>query len=185
MITVSDPTRYLASAAAGLQPIADLFDSLVARDAEAVLPADVPAPFDRLLLHEDHMTLRLADYHGKAVDLRVLNAKQDGDIYAREILLNVPDDNKPVEFGVVRMDLSQIDEAPRNEILEKDRPLGEILIKHDVLRRVEPRWIYRLPIAVRAHHMLDAAPHQPVYGRVATIHCNGKPAIELLEIVRG
>ncbi|MGE3181165.1 MAG: hypothetical protein AB7N71_06000 [Phycisphaerae bacterium] len=184
MISVSDPTRYLADAEVGLAPLAELFDTLVARDVEAVLPHDVPPPFDRLLVHEDHMTVRLAEYHGNSVELSVLNTKREGDAYAREILLTVPGSDKPVEIGVVRIDLTQLEAGPRDEILAKDRPLGEILIRHNVLRRVEPRWFYKLPVSLRAHHKLDAAPHEPVYGRVGVIHCNEKPAIELLEIVR-
>jgi hypothetical protein len=77
-----------------------------------------------------------------------------------------------------------MDAEVRDEILRKQMPLGAILIKHDVLRRIKPRWFIRCP-ATGPLMRLFGRPSTPedAYGRIGTIYCNDEPAIELIEIV--
>jgi hypothetical protein len=74
--------------------------------------------------------------------------------------------------------------AAREEILRKQSPLGAVLIKHDVLRRIKPRWFLRFPPNGPVLGLFgDVKSAEPAYGRIGTIYCNEEPAIELLEIV--
>ena len=78
--------------------------------------------------------------------MHVLDEHLDGDLYTRKIK---PDARRAadtvVEWGIVRLDFRYMAAAVRDEILAKQLPLGAILIKHDVLRRIKPRWFLRFP----------------------------------------
>ncbi|MFO0926002.1 MAG: hypothetical protein U0736_03060 [Gemmataceae bacterium] len=67
-----------------------------------VIPADtIPAPYRGLLVHEEHMTVTVEAYHGGPVDVRVMEALEDGDLYAREVLLVHQATGRVVQFGIV------------------------------------------------------------------------------------
>jgi chorismate-pyruvate lyase len=141
------------------------------------VPGDaVPEPYHGLLVHEHHMTVTVEAYHGSPVDVRVLEARQDGQLYSRRILLVLQASGEVVQFGIVRIDLSQLAPEARERIVEGKTPVGRVLIEHDVLRRVEPTTYLRFP----------SAPWfggQATYGRLAIIHFDGEPAVEVLEVV--
>lgn len=172
----TDPRTAIASIAA------DYFGPAIAEEPVVCLPAEVPTPFDRLLVHEEHMTTRLAEYHDEAVALEVMEDLQNGDTYRRKILLTVGEGHV-VEVGVVRIHLGYTAEDVREEILSKKTPLGDILIRHNVLRRIEPKWFLRFEGPPTLFAAFDRPLNEPVYGRVGVIHCDGAPAIELLEVV--
>ncbi|MBI5763493.1 MAG: hypothetical protein HZA51_08220 [Planctomycetes bacterium] len=147
-----------------------------------IAAGDVPEPFARLLVHNDHMTTRLGDYHGAAVELQVLSHAMEGDVYRRLIALRPMGQNRVVEIGLVRIDLACTNPAVRTMILDEKRPLGDLLISANVMRRVEPRWFMRFDGAglLAEHFGMDLA---PFYGRIGTIYFEDQPAIRLLEVV--
>ncbi len=149
-----------------------------------VVPADeVPPPYQGLLVHEHHMTVTVEDYHRDRVDVRILARHQDADSYARKILLTLRRTGQVVQFGIMRLKLAHCAEQVRREVLAGLEPLGRVLITHDVLRRIETTAFLRiLPGPVMSGWFGLSRP-QPTYGRLALIHCNGQPAVELLEIV--
>lgn len=172
------------------EALADLCRGLCSHDGaclkcEKVDPPEMPAPYDRLLVHHDHMTTRLADHFGQPVELSVLQDDLDGDLYRRKIVLKLAGRDEVVEFGVVRIDLSYAPDIVREEILERRAPLGDILIRHNVLRRIEPRWYLRVSGGCSMFSETMAATTGDTFGRVGTIYCNDQPAIELLEVVTG
>ena len=85
----------------------------------------------------------------------------------------------------MRLDFRYMDDAVRDEILRKQMPLGAILIKHNVHRRIKPRFFLRFPPGGPVLGLFGANESRPVYGRLGTIYCDDEPAIELLEIVTG
>ena len=131
------------------------------------------------------MTTELQRHHGKPVEVHVLDERLDGDLYTRKIFLTPAGSDKVIEWGIVRLDFRYMSSEVREEILRKQLPLGAILIKHDVLRRIKPRWFLRSPAGGPVFRLFSDshAPGGPVYGRIGTIYCNEEPAIELLEIV--
>lgn len=172
------------------EALADLCQGLCDHDLSCMrcheVAADqVPPPFRELLVHHNHMTTTLQAFHGAAVDVRVLEEQRDGDFYRRRIVLTLSGSDRIVEFGIVRIDLSLTGEAVRKEILEQKVPLGDILSTHDILRRIEPRWYLRVSTKCPLFQELSGIAQEDVYGRVGTIYCNERPAIELLEIVTG
>jgi chorismate-pyruvate lyase len=150
---------------------------------ELVPPDAVPPPYDRLLVHEHHMTVTVEEYHGDLVDVVILDRRQDGDSYARKILLKLQKSGTIVQFGIVRIRLDLCSPEVRARIVEGQTPLGRILIEHNVLRRIEPTAFLRVVPGPALTSWFGLARPTPTYGRLALIHCDGQPAVELLEIV--
>lgn len=149
-----------------------------------VVPADwVPEPYRKLLVHEHHMTVTVEAHHGSLVDVKVLETKRDGDSYARKILLALQSNGRIVQFGLVRIWLHYCSPAVREAILAEKTPLGRILIEHNVLRRIEPTEYLRVTPGPEMMGWFGLSQPEITYGRLALIHCDGQPAVELLEIV--
>ena len=157
-------------------------------ECAVVQPEEIPHPDDQLLVHHEHMTVALQRFHGSPVEVRVREEHRsaDGDYYTRMISLSpAADPARVVEWGIVRLDFRYMDAAVRDEILRKQMPLGAILIKHDVHRRIKPRFFLRFPPGGPVVRLFGAIESRAVYGRLGTIYCDEEPAIELLEIVTG
>jgi chorismate-pyruvate lyase len=169
-----------------LHPLLHLFPHAARGEGtryEKVPSAEVPPPYYGLLVHEHHMTVTVEAFHGDQVDVRILNRRLDGDTYARQILLALHGSGRIVQYGVVRIHLRYCSPEVRGEILAGQTPLGRILIQHDVLRRIEPKIYLRVVPGKALMGWFGVAQPQTTYGRLALIHCNEQPAIELLEIV--
>ncbi|MBI3464179.1 MAG: hypothetical protein HY000_14150, partial [Planctomycetes bacterium] len=123
-------------------------------------------------------------FHARPVKLRILRQVRRGNHYGRMILLALEGTGEIVQFGIVRIDLSCCDEAVQAEILSGKTPLGRILIAHNVLRHIDPSAFLKITPDQSMLQWFGIEKAQPMYGRLATIFCNGLPAIELLEVVR-
>ena len=181
--------------------IGDLY-GLFGDDAPAavVVPEGaVPQPQRRLLAHESHMTVTLEAHHGGAVEVEVLDRFARHGRYARKILLRrpagggrsvAPGPGAVVLFGIVLIDLRFTTEAARREIVSETTPLGHVLIRHSRLRRISTHCLLEIEPdeELRRHFGLGASVSRKddrsrVHGRLATIFCDERPAIELLEVV--
>ena len=148
-----------------------------------LVPDDVPEPYHRLLVHPHHMTVTVEEFYGSAVNVRVLDRRQAGDTYARKILLELQSDGRVVQFGVARIRMNYCSDTVRAAILEEKTPLGRILIQHDVLRRIEPTAFFRVTLGPQLTKWFGLSAPRDTYGRLGIIHCDGQPAIEVLEIL--
>jgi chorismate-pyruvate lyase len=151
--------------------------------AELVSDEQVPEPYHSLLAHEHHMTVTVEQHHGSPVDVRVLQEYRGQNAYARKILLELQSDRRVVMFGLVRIHLRFCADDVRAEILSGQIPLGRVLINHDILRRIEPTAFVRVVPGPGLMTWFGLPRPRPTYGRLATIHCDNYPAVELLEIV--
>ena len=143
----------------------------------------VPQPSRSLLAHDHHMTVTLEKHHDCPVDVKVLATRTDGGRYSRKILLTRQSDDKVVQYGIVRLDMTVLSSDVRKEIEAKETPLGRILIAHDVLREVKLLGLFEIQCGQELATSLGFETGQVCYGRTALIYCDGTPAIELLEIV--
>jgi hypothetical protein len=150
--------------------------------AEHVPSALVPEPFRTLLVHTHHMTVTMEEFHKGPVSVRVLDRHRTGEIYSRKILLVRNRDNRVVQFGIVRFDLSYVLPAVRDEILSEKTPLGRILIDYNVLRHIDLGAILKIVPGQELCGYFDCPAGSVTYGRLATIFCHQKPAVDLLEI---
>jgi chorismate-pyruvate lyase len=176
--------RPLTTAGPDLEELIDLFpgtDDLAG--SEPVSGDKVPPPYRQLLVHEHHMTVTVESYHHSLVDVQVLAEHQQGDSYARKILLVTQKDHKVVQYGIMRINLALCSAEVRAAVLARQTPLGRILIEHNVLRRIEPTAFLRVFPGSTMLEWFGLTSMHETYGRLAYIHCDGKPAVELLEIV--
>lgn len=167
-----------------LQDLLNLFpdgEPLV-HQARAVQGDETPEPYRRMLDHEHHMTVTMERYHGCSVNVEILDRQLDGDLYTRKILLRRSTDNVPVQFGIVRFHFEFVTQAVRNELLLGQTPLGRVLINHNVLRHIELGTVLELVVGPQLAAALEMPVDSVTYGRLATIFCNGQPAVDLLEV---
>ncbi len=148
-----------------------------------VSPDQIPEPQRGLLAHDHHMTVSVEGHHLSPVNVVVLEAHTTDQTYSRKILLTRQSDGVVVQYGIVRLDLSVLDNVVADEIVSEKTPLGRILISHNVLRRVKLHNLYQIQPSLELKKAFDLADSEIVFGRTALIYCNGSPAVELLEIV--
>lgn len=151
---------------------------------DEVAAEEMPLAYQILLAHDDHMTVTVEAFHDSLVDVRVLDDRDEGNVYTRSSLLVTRSTGAVVQLGIMRINLAGLSEEVRREIESRRTPLGRILIRHNVLRRVELRRLWRIEPGPALVEHLGAAPGQPIYGRTARILVEERPAVELLEIVK-
>lgn len=152
---------------------------------DAVGEDELPDVFRTLLAHDDHMTVTLEAWHNSLVDLQVLKEHRDGNTYAREILLKKQRDARVVQYGIMHIDLGGLPEIVRLEIESQALPLGRVMIRHHLLREVELVGLWKVTPAEALAGYLQLPVGSVTYGRSARILVDGRPAVELLEIVTG
>jgi chorismate-pyruvate lyase len=145
--------------------------------------AETPTAYRALLAHEDHMTVAVEDWHRSPVNLRVLSTRITRSHYSRKILLLRRKDGAAVQFGIVRLNFDYLSRPIRQEIQAHQVPLGRILIQHNVMRNVELVALWKVTAGAELSRLFGEKDQVSTYGRTAIIHCNGKAAIEVLEIV--
>lgn len=143
----------------------------------------IPEPYRWQLVHENHMTETLESYHKTKVDVHPYERQRHGDLYGRKLDLTRQTDQRVVMTGLMLINLNLTDEKVAAEIVAEQKPLGRILVEHNVLRQVSPGSYVRIaaddPLSLR----FGTDPAKETYGRLATIFYNGAPAVDLLEIV--
>lgn len=150
--------------------------------AEHVSAAMVPEPFKRLLAHDHHMTITMEEFFNCNVNVKVLEEKEVDDLYCRMILLESDQTEKIVQFGIVRFNFEYVTEAVKQEILSQKIPLGRVLINHNVLRHIDLGAVLKIKLGPSMANLFSVSKEAETYGRLATIFCNGQPAVDLLEI---
>ena len=175
-----------------LQPVTPDFPTLALpffRSAEElgefdeVAATDMPELHRALLAHSYHMTRTLEQHHECRLDVRVLAKHTDDSHYSRKISLTRQSDDVVVLTGIMRLDLRCVSDTVRGEIEGESIPLGQILISHDVMREVELVSLYKITPGEHFRRQLEMKPGDVTFGRTAMIHVDGRPAVELLEIV--
>jgi hypothetical protein len=150
---------------------------------QLIAAAQMPPPYHGLLVHEHHMTVTVEAYHGDLVDVCVLARRHRPPYYSRKIVLALQQTGRIVQFGIVRVNLDFCSEPVRAAIIAEKTPFGRILIEHNVLRRIEPTAFLRIAAGPKQMAWYGREGSGTLYGRLAFIHCDGRRAVELLEIV--
>jgi chorismate-pyruvate lyase len=150
---------------------------------ESVKSSELPEPYRSLLAHNEHMTVTLEAYHDSLVNVETLAEWHDANCYSRNSLLTRQSDGMVLQFGVMRIWLTDLPAAVRDEIAFQHLPLGRVLIKHNMLRQVEliALWQIRPGSALRQHFAIPG--DRTVYGRSAQILVDERPTVQMLEII--
>lgn len=162
-----------------------LTDSFVAPNevvGEMVDATALPKWAAELLVHSEHMTTRLGSRYGGPIRLSIIDERRTDEAYSRVVGLMSAQSDRVVEVGICRVQLGLVSDAVRAQIIAGQTPLGDILIRHDVMRTIVPRWYWRFGKGSALTRPFDAAGTE-AYGRVGVIYYGSAPAIEVLEIV--
>jgi chorismate-pyruvate lyase len=151
---------------------------------EALAVDELPANYRKLLAHNDHMTVALEAWHKSRVSVSALDEWRDETSYARTSLLSRQPDGAVVQFGMMRIWLSDLSAAAQEEIASKSAPLGRVLIEHNVLREVELITLWKIMPGDVLQKYLGVSGSEPIYGRTAQILVDERPTVQLLEIVK-
>lgn len=168
-----------------LAELVDLFYDQVSSIGEfaEVTSEEIPTATRELLDHEQHMTVTVEKFHCCPVEVNVLRSQLEGDWYAREIILRRSSDGEVVQYGIVRLNLALLADSVKQEILAANKPLGRVLIEHDVLRSVRLLSLQKIAAGPVLRRLFDLKSGDICYGRTAIIFCDEQPAIQLLEVV--
>ncbi|MCG8648633.1 MAG: hypothetical protein MI861_02305 [Pirellulales bacterium] len=143
----------------------------------------VPSPYDRLLDHHKHMTVTVESHYGEKVDVDVHRCEQKGDWYSREITLTTTSSKRVVQYGIVRLKTTALEDQVWRQVASQEMPLGRVLIEHNVLREVQLCGLWRIKAGPSLANLLRVEVGTTVWGRTALIYCDHEPAIKLLEIL--
>jgi hypothetical protein len=94
---------------------------------EEVSPLEMPTDFQRLLAHDQHMTVAVEHFHRTPVNVKVLEKRHDGQYYSRRILLTRQTDERVVQVGIVRLNLEYLNPAFLRRIQIQSTPLGVMI----------------------------------------------------------
>ena len=169
-----------------LCPLVGFYESarLTLPRVERIVPADVPEPYHRLLVHENDMTSTLEKFHGATTHLRVLRRSQANGIYQREVVLALDGTGQPVEFGAIAIHLEPFDSQTQAKILEAKRPLGAILQQSGIEFTSRPKAFVRLLTDPVMNEVLGLRQPHFVYGRCNALHnASGQTLADIVEIL--
>lgn len=151
---------------------------------EAVSPAAMPEPFRSLLVHDEDMTPTLEAYHRSDIHIEVWGREQRGEFYSREVVLRLDRDQRAVEFGANKVNLSLFEPAVRRLILDEYLPLGHILHLRKVPHRGHPLGYLRIESDLLMNRAFRLTGRHTLYGRRNTIRdSQGRPLSEIVEIL--
>jgi chorismate-pyruvate lyase len=185
---VNQPANHASEAALYTGSVVRLsslfFDDLAQLgNFEPVAPDALPADYRTLLAHNEHMTVTLEQFFDGQLGVRPLAEWRDEASYARNSLLTRESDGRILQFGVMRIWLADLPREATDEITQQKRPLGRVLIDHNVLREVELITLWRIAPGPVLRKLLPNPTNQPIYGRSAQILVDERPTVQMLEIV--
>ncbi|HVJ87841.1 MAG TPA: hypothetical protein VM452_19415 [Caulifigura sp.] len=166
-------------------------------DVEHIPASLTPEPYRQLLVHDHHMTLAMEDFHGHAVRVHVVDRHFEDAGYYRTSVLTVPATivgrtsgragtrflgERALQFGAIRFNFEFVTVEVREAIIAEKTPLGQVLIDHNVLRHIDLGAILKIRVGPELAEIFGCEQGTETYGRLATIFCNRRPAVDLLEV---
>lgn len=149
------------------------------------IPGDaVPEPFKSLLVHSNDMTPTLEAFHQSEIHLEIVSRERRGDFYFREVVLHLIHNEKPVEFGAIKIYLGRFPEEAQDLILQEEIPLGGILKRCRVQHHTEAKAFLRVEADMLIGEKLGLGTPTTLYGRKAVISDpQHRPLCEIVEIL--
>lgn len=160
-----------------LNRLFEVFGQDFITDFTDIQEEEVPAPMQDLLSPNHHMTHAIEKHFNTPTTLQVWGVFNTGSHYARKITLSVED--RVVQYAFIIVDLQQLGANAATDVLEGVIPMGRILAKHKINTQVSVKNLLHIENSAHIGQHLPL----PAYGRVASIMCNDKPAIQVMEVL--
>jgi len=143
----------------------------------------MPEPFRSLLDHEHHMTVTMEKHFAESVRVKVLSESIQGNNYSRILYLVGEKTGRIILFGAMRIRLDFLPKPAQQEILARKEPLGRILIRHEILRKLELVALLEINPFQDRSSWFDRSDTCNYFGRLAKIHVENQVAVEVFEVV--
>ena len=145
---------------------------------------ELPEPYQSLLVHQQDLTLMLKKYYQQLIHLRILGERLKGDVYSREYVLLLDENERLVEFGGIKIHLSFLSNEVRRRVMKGRRPLGHILEENKIRHRSRPGFYFHLTSGPAINRALNLVGPNLLYGRCSTlIDAKLRPLAELFEVL--
>jgi chorismate-pyruvate lyase len=142
-----------------------LLSGLAVPEATKVDAEAIAEPYRRLLVHENDMTPTLEAAYGERIHIRLVCRKVESDVLLRQVVLVLDSDERPVEFGAIRIQLNQLPAPARACVLEGKLPLGRLLQDFHVHHRSQPAAYFEVKADWQIGEALATPSRQRLYGR--------------------
>ena len=149
-----------------------------------ILAENIPEPYKSLLVHDKDMTPTLETYYRETIHLRILNKAMLNSIYMRKVLLLLDSNEKPVEFGAIRIYIDRFSTQAQKHIVDGYRPLGGVLHSEHIPHSSGPTSYFMLEGTAEIIKALEVSEPTMLYGRCNTIrNADMLPLAEIVEIL--
>lgn len=151
---------------------------------QAVAGDTMPEPYRQLLVHGRDMTSTLEAFHRGTLQLRVLGTQHREPIYQREVVLELAESGRAVEFGATHLHLDTLPPAARQLVLAAKRPFGAILRTCAIAYVSRPKVFFRVEPDLTIANALRLAASTTLYGRCNAL-CDpaGNVIADIVEIL--
>lgn len=143
----------------------------------------IPEPYRSLLVHERDMTLTLETHHDTRVALRTLASFREGRCYVRKVLLVDESSGRPVEMGVIEIDLEAFSSPVQDRILSNREPLGRVLRESGVDYLSRPQAFLAVDPNPELLGIFWMKEPRTLYGRQTELTLGGQNVGDVVEIL--
>jgi chorismate-pyruvate lyase len=185
-VSPTRPARRRARSGSGVPVPLDVMYAhagIPAPDFTAVEPDRLPAPYRSLLGHERAMTMTLEAHHDSRVVLRTLSSFRKGRWYFRKVLLSEEVSGRPVEMGIMAVDLDAFSPPVRDRILRGEVPLGRLLRESGVDYLSRPTAFLAITPNPALLGVFWMGKPRTLYGRQTELTLNGRKIGDVVEIL--
>ena len=144
----------------------------------------IPEPYRNLLVHENDMTPTLEAAYRQRIHIRMISRKVEDDVLLRQVVLVLDSDERPVEFGAIRIQLNQLPPGARQLVLDSKLPLGRLLQDFFIQHSSQPVAYFEVNADERIGEALQTPSRQRLYGRRNKLLMpSGEVLAEVVEIL--
>lgn len=144
----------------------------------------IPQPYRSLLVHTNDMTPTLERVYRQRIHIRLVNRKVDGEVMLRQVVLVLDTDERPVEFGAIRIQLTALPSEARPLVLEGRLPLGRVLQDLYIEHHSRPVAYFSMSADPLIGAALEVPSRERLYGRRnRLLRPSGEILAEVVEIL--
>jgi chorismate-pyruvate lyase len=144
----------------------------------------IPEPYRSLLVHNNDMTPTLEAAYRQRIHIRLISRQVEDDVLLRQVVLVLDSDERPVEFGAIRIQLNQLPPEACQLVLAGKLPLGRLLQDFFIQHSSQPVDYFEVKADRQIGEALKTPGLQRLYGRRNKLLMpSGEVLAEVVEIL--
>ena len=153
-------------------------------EATEIEGESIVEPYRSLLVHENDMTPTLEAAYRQRIHLRPVHRLVEGEVMLRQVVLVLDANERPVEFGAIRIQLKYLPPEARRLVLEVRLPLGRVLQDFFIEHCSRPAAYFSMHADALIGGGLELPSLQQLYGRRNKLLMpSGEVLAEVVEIL--